>query len=77
MATHSGMINAIAYWYEICFHKNTPIVSTANPNSHVNQAAILLEPYLSVCDGQSVKVLLQFHQGLIHMEPLHADGDST
>lgn len=77
VATHSGVMNAIAYWYNICFHKDTPAVCTANPNSHVNQAAILLQPYMSVCDGQNVELLLRFHHGLIQVEPLHGDVDSS
>jgi hypothetical protein len=75
--TRSGKLNAIAYWYNVHFHKVMPAVCTANRSSHVNQAAILLQPYVSVCDGQLVKLLLRFHQGLIHVEPLHGDGDSN
>jgi hypothetical protein len=77
VATHSGMMNAIAYWYNIYFHKDTPAVCTANPNSHVNQAAILLQPYVSVCDGQIVKLLLRFHHGLIQVEPQLGDEDCS
>jgi hypothetical protein len=77
VATHSGMVNAMAYWYSIHLHKDIPAICTANPSSHVNQAAILFQPYVSVCDGQIVKLLLRFHQGLIHVVPLHGDGDSN
>jgi len=74
--TCPGMVNAIAYWYNIHFHEDIPAVSTANSTSHVNQAAILFQSHLPVCDGQIIKLLLRFHQGLIHVEPLQ-DGDSS
>lgn len=76
MVTRSGMVNAIAYWYNIHLHKDIPAICTANPSSHVNQAAILFQPYASVCDGQIIKLLLRFHQGLIHVELVHGDGYS-
>ncbi|PNF42465.1 hypothetical protein B7P43_G08745, partial [Cryptotermes secundus] len=77
MVTRSGMVSAIAYWYNIHLHKDTPAICTANPSSHVNQAAILFQPYVSVYDGQIIKLLLRFHQGLIHVELEHGDGDSN
>ena len=75
-ATCPGMANAIAYWYNIHFHEDIPAVCTANSSSHVNQAAILFQSHVPVCDGQIVKLLVIFHQGLIHVEPLQ-DGDSS
>jgi len=73
-ATCPGMVNAIAYWYNIHFLEGIPAVSTANSTSHVSQAAILFQSHLPVCDGQIIKLLIRFHQGLIHVEPLQ-DGD--
>ena len=75
-ATCQGMVNAIAYWYNIHFHEDIPAVSTANLTSHVNQAAILFQSHVSICDGQIIKLLIRFHRGLIHVEPLQ-DGDSS
>lgn len=75
-ATCPGMVNAIAYWYNIHFHEDIPAVSTANLSSHVNQAAILFQSHVPVCDGQVIKLLIRFHQGLIHVEALQ-DGDSS
>lgn len=75
-ATCPGMVNAIAYWYNVHFLEDIPAVSTANSTSHVSQAAILFQSHLPVCDGQIIKLLIRFHQGFIHVEPLQ-DGDSS
>jgi hypothetical protein len=72
-----GMVNAIAYWYKIHFYDDIPAVCTAKPSSHVSQAAILLQPHVPVCDGQIVKLLVRFHQGLLHVEPLQEAGVAT
>jgi hypothetical protein len=77
VATHSGIVSAVAYWYSIHFHKDVPAICTANPGSHVNQAAILFQPCVSVCGGQIIKLLFRFHHGLIHAELVHGDGDSN
>jgi hypothetical protein len=77
VATRSGMVSALGYWYNICLHKDIPAICTANPGSHVNQAAILFQRHVSVCDGQIVKLLFRFHQGLIHVELVHGDGDTN
>ncbi|XP_069695569.1 protein arginine N-methyltransferase 9-like isoform X2 [Periplaneta americana] len=70
VAIHSGMLNAIAYWYSIQFHETAPVVHTSNINSHVNQAAILLQPHIRITEGHDVQLLVRFHEGLIHIEPL-------
>jgi hypothetical protein len=76
IATNSGMVSAIAYWYNIHLHKDIPAICTANLGSLVYQAAILFQPCVSVFDGQIIKLLFRFHQGLIHVEMVHGDGDA-
>lgn len=67
VATSSGRVDAVAFWFAVRWTQDGEATSTRREDSHVRQAAFVVRPSVAVVQGQTVGVVVRYMRGVLAM----------